>query len=677
MGAKPVRDFSAVAQIEEALIMNRMGESDMTDPAKCKALFDSEEFEKEYHCDAPLGALCSGEGTHFALWAPTAQAVTLRLYGEGHWGEAFAVMSLVRGARGLWTADLGDNLDGVYYDYEVTVDGQTRQTADPYARACGANGWRSMVIDLTRTAPEGWDEDRAPARQAEDIIYELHVKDFSWDASSGVPQEYRGKYKALTIDGTRRGGKGRTPTCLAHLKRLGVTHVQLLPVYDYGSVDECADQRNPNVFNWGYDPVNYNVPEGSYATDPYHGEVRIRELKEAVQALHRAGLRVIMDVVYNHTYHLDSWLLRTAPWYHYRQTDDGSASNGSGCGSEIATERSMCTRYILDSVLYWAEEYHIDGFRFDLMGLMDAPLMERIRSELDRRYGAGEKLVYGEPWTGGTPHARPGTALCHKQQLRKLSPGIGAFCDGLRDGVKGSVFEAKAGGFVSGGPFSAQHVAQCIRGYAGAQDVFSAPSQTIAYLSAHDDWTLWDKLVMTVAGDRRFVPLRESVLRANKLAAATYFCCQGRPFFLGGEEFGRTKLGERNSYRSSLRINRMDWNRAGKGRELVNYYRGLIALRKKLPALQDKSTQAGERIREVWEIGPRAAAIRMDNTGAGSTFDELLLCFNYDREAVHLDLPQGQWTVLADEEDSFLHEHPRLIGGRTSIAGMACLLLAR
>ncbi|MBQ2947429.1 MAG: type I pullulanase [Clostridia bacterium] len=657
--------------------MNRMGESDMTDPAKCKALFDSEAFEREYHCDAPLGTFCAEEGTHFALWAPTAQAVTLRLYGEGHWGEAFACLPLVRGARGLWTADLGDNLDGVYYDYEVTVDGQTRQTADPYARACGANGWRSMVIDLARTDPEGWADDRAPKRQTEDIIYELHVRDFSWDASSGVPEAYRGKYKALTLEGTRRGGKGRTPTCLAHLKHLGVTHVQLLPVYDYGSVDECADPRNPNVFNWGYDPVNYNVPEGSYATDPYHGEVRIRELKEAVQALHRAGLRVVMDVVYNHTYHLDSWLFRTAPWYHYRQNEDGSASNGSGCGSEIATERSMCTRYILDSVLYWAEEYHIDGFRFDLMGLMDAPLMERIRSELDRRYGAGEKLVYGEPWTGGTPHARPGTALCHKQQLRHLHTGIGAFCDGLRDAVKGSVFHAREGGFVNGGPFSVQQLAQCIRGYAGEQDVFSAPSQTIAYLSAHDDWTLWDKLVMTIAGDRRFVPLRGEILRANRLAAATYLCCQGRPFFLGGEEFGRTKLGERNSYRSWLGINRMDWNRAGRCRALVDYYRGLIALRRKLPALYDKGPQAGARLWEVREIGPRAAAVWMDNAGEGSVFGELLLCFNYDQADAYMQLPQGEWTVLADGEDSFLHEHPYTAEGRTRIAGMACLILGR
>ena len=378
--------------------------------ATLKTFFDAEGFEYQYHCDAPLGAFVTARGTHFALWAPTAQRVILYLHTSGHEGWAYAHHDMVCGERGLWTWDTEQNLDGVYYGYDVTVDGETRFIADPYARACGLNGVRSMVVDLARTNPPGWEKDKAPRRQAEDIIYEIHVKDFSCDPSSGVKDAWRGKFKALTQENTSIGSMGRRPTCLKYLKKLGVTHVELMPVYDYGSVDEAG---NPDAFNWGYDPVNYNVPEGSYSTDPCRGEVRIREMKEAIAALHKNGLRVIMDVVYNHTYHLDrSCLFGAVPWYYYRQNADGSASNGSGCGSEIASERSMCARYIVDSVLYWAEEYHIDGFRFDLMGMLDTDLMNRIRRELDARYGEGEKLVFGEPWSGGRCAPRAGTTLC-------------------------------------------------------------------------------------------------------------------------------------------------------------------------------------------------------------------------------------------------------------------------
>ena len=345
--------------------------------AALKAVFDSKDFENEFHCDAPLGAFVTPQGTRFALWAPTAERVTLYLHHSGHEGWAYAAHELVRGERGLWTWETGENLHGVYYGYDVTVDGVTRFIADPYARACGVNGVRSMVVDLARTNPPGWARDRAPARGSEDVICEIHVGDFSADPHSGVPEAYRGKYKALTLTDTTLDGKGRHPTCVAYLKRQGFTHVELMPVQDFGSVDEAG---RPAAFNWGYDPVNHSVPEGSYATDPFHGEVRIRELKEAVQALHQSGLRVIMDVVYNHVQWLEgSCLFGSVPWYFFRQNADGSASNGSGCGSELASERSMCARYILDSVLYWAEEYHIDGFRFDLMGLLDAPLMNRIR----------------------------------------------------------------------------------------------------------------------------------------------------------------------------------------------------------------------------------------------------------------------------------------------------------
>jgi len=504
------------------------------------------------------------------------------------------------------------------------------------------------------------------------------VKDFSCDASSGVPEIYRGKYKALTLENTTVGLMGRRPTCLKYLKKQGYTHVQLMPVYDYGSVDEAGD---PDAFNWGYDPVNYNVPEGSYSTDPFHGEVRIRELKEAIHALHKNGLRVIMDVVYNHTYHLErSCLFGAAPWYYYRQRDDGSASNGSGCGSEIASERSMCARYILDSVLYWAQEYHIDGFRFDLMGALDTGLMNRIRRELDERYGEGEKLVFGEPWSGGACAPRPGTQLAHKDNLHMLHPEIGAFCDNTRDAVKGGLSDPRSKGFVCGGEFNSEWLASCVRGWSGrehAYHAFTAPSQTISYLSSHDDWTLWDKLVYSMHGDRRFVPRREDVLRANKLAAAVLFCCQGRLFMLSGEDFGRTKLGVRNSYRSSLRVNRLDWKRASRFRELTEYYRGLIALRKTLPGLCDKSELARNRITEVAGPVRGTAAIRLDNRGKGSKYSELMILVNTTQERCSLALPEGEWNLLVDGESSFCWKRLIRIAGEADVAPVSLTLLGR
>jgi len=643
--------------------------------ATLKAVFDSEDFEVAYHYTGELGASVGESGTRFARWAPTAEHVRLYLHKSGHEGWAYEHIDMTRGERGVWTWETKQNLDGVYYGYDVTANGATRFIADPYAKACGVNGVRSMVIDLRRTDPPGWESDRAPERQSEDVICEIHVKDFSYDPHSGVPEMYRGKYKALTLCNTTVDGRGRRPTCVNHVKTQGFTHVELMPVYDFGSVDESGDAA---AFNWGYDPVNYNVPEGSYSTDPYHGEVRIRELKEAVQALHGAGLRVIMDVVYNHTFHLEkSCLFGAVPWYYYRQNADGSASNGSGCGSEIASERSMCARYILDSVLYWAEEYHIDGFRFDLMGLLDVELMNRIRSELDSRYGEGEKLIFGEPWSGGRSAQRAGTQLCHKGNMHLLHSGVGAFCDDTRDAVKGNVFDAKGRGFVSGGEFNAAWLACCVRGWAGKDMPFEAPSQTITYLSSHDDWTLWDKLVCSMHGDRRFAPKREDVLRANKLAAAIGCCCQGRLFMLSGEDFGRTKLGVRNSYRSPLRINRLDWKRRVRFRDLAEYYRGWILLRKQLPGLCDKKETAQHRLLEANEIAPGAAAVLLDNSGKESRYAQLLILVNTRQDECTAYLPDGDWLILGDGESSMRWKKPKAAPQTYTMAPVTLTLLGK
>ena len=462
-------------------------------------------------------------------------------------------------------------------------------------------------------------------------------------------------------------------TGLDYIKRLGITHIQLLPIYDYGSVDEeCPVEQ----YNWGYDPVNYNIPEGSYSSDPARGEVRIKELKQAIQSLHQNGFRVIMDVVYNHTYALDSWLWRTVPWYYNRQNDDGTASNGSGCGNELATERSMCAKYILDSVLYWAEEYHIDGFRFDLMGLLDVDLMNNIQSVLDARFGPGEKLIYGEPWSAASSAVRPGTILSNKDHLKSLSPSIGAFCDNTRDAVKGSLMNEMAAGFVNGGGISADYLAHCISGWSlGDEAQVLAPSQTITYLSCHDDWTLWDKLVFTLLPERDFRRISPEVLRRNRLATSMNFCCQGRPFLLAGEEFGRTKGGIKNSYKSAPYINQLDWNRAWENSTLVEHYRGLIHLRQQLPCLCDKTPQASKRILAASEPHSDCVLISMDNTGSQSKWNRIIMIFNVGVNPLKVNLPLGTWQVLADDVTSFRWQEHMTVEGSTTVPGVSALIL--
>ena len=643
------------------------------DLMKQKERFDSRRFEKEYHCDTPLGMFCSDEGTGFRIWAPTAESVTLYLYETGGDDPAVRTLNMAQAPRGLWVYELHENLDGMYYDYDVTVDGVTRRTADPYAKACGVNGVRSMVLDLRRTDPEGWDQDAPPPPVSDEIIYELHVKDFSWDPSGGFPREERGKYAALCRTGTVRAGSTDQPTGLDYLKRLGVTHIQLMPVYDYCTVDEMGDD---DQYNWGYDPLNYNVPEGSYSSDPYHGEVRVKELKQAVQALHAHGFRVIMDVVYNHTYHLESWLWRTAPWYYYRQNPEGKASNGSGCGNDLASERSMCAKYILDSVLYWAQEYHMDGFRFDLMGLLDVELMNRIQHELDKRFGPGKKLIYGEPWGAAGTHARPNTRLCGKDSLRALHPAIGAFCDNTRDAVKGNLMNTSTVGFVNGGTMDAAQLMPCLCGWSvGSRAYTLAPSQNITYLSCHDDWTLWDKLVSGMDPAKHYNGFDPNVLRANRLAAAINFFCQGRVFFLAGEEFGRTKGGVKNSYRSSPLVNRMDWDRAWQNEELVDYYRGLIALRRQLPALQAKAENAHEAILSVYDAAPNCVAAVLDHSGTLCPWKKVLCHFNAGTESCPVKLPEGNWQVLANNTSSFRWQETEILTKTATVAPVSALIL--
>lgn len=637
-----------------------------------KTFFNGDDFDERFRYDGKdLGVCCTDEGTIFKVWSPFADKIELRLF-QNDGEEACVIKEMEPEDKGVWKQAFTKNLHGMYYDYLVYINGQKLRTADPYATGCNCNGRKSMVVDLRRTDPEGFSEDRAPAAEKEQIIYELHIKDFSYDAESGIPEAYRGKYKAFTVQGTN----GSYPTCMAYLKELGVTHVHLLPFFDYGSVDEAGSDGQ---YNWGYDPLNYNVPEGSYATDVSDGTVRIRECKEMVQALHENGLRVVMDVVYNHTYSEDSWLQRMVPGYYYRHREDGSLSDGSACGNDIAAGRAMVDNYIVDSVMYWAKEYHIDGFRFDLMGLLTVELMNRIRRELNEAFGEGEKLLYGEPWRADTSPMEDGTSAALKENTESLDDGIGIFSDDTRDVIKGHVFDEKEPGFVNGGSGLEALLLFAVTGWRDGGACFMPKScaQIINYVSAHDNFTLWDKLVYSMHEEPDFEKKYEDVLSANKLAAFIYFTCQGSLFMQAGEEFGRTKFGEGNSYNSLPEINMLKWSRTVEYRELVEYYKGLIRLRKKLPGLCDKSASASTRITEKKIYKSGVVSFRVDNRSAGEKgVEELLVIYNADSEDYRFRLPEGRWAVLVDAEAADLRKALDTEEKEVSVAAHSGMMLA-
>lgn len=636
-----------------------------------KTFIYTKEFDREFEYGGKdLGAVCTADKTVFKLWAPFAEKVELCLYKNGSHSMDITVEDSLReadrrftmecGEKGVWTIEHPENLHGVYYDYLIYNGGKIVRTADPYATGCCCNGQRSMVVELSRTNPDGFDKDRSPAKPVENIIYELHIKDFSHDADSGVPEEYRGKYKAFTVDAERTGH----PVGVKYLQELGVTHVHLLPFYDFGWLDEAGSGEQ---FNWGYDPVNYNVPEGSFATDAADGSVRIRECKEMVQALHKAGIRVVMDVVYNHTYEADSWLERTAPGYFCRRFSDGSLSDGSACGSDMAVGRAMVDHYIVNSVLYWAREYHIDGFRFDLMGLLTTELMNRIRRELDAEYGQGEKLLYGEPWRAEESPMEEGTHAALKDNIAFLDENVAMFSDDTRDVIKGDVFFAETPGFVNGGRDLEERVLRAVSGWRGNAEDFSPKTcnQIVNYVSAHDNFTLWDKLLLTMketalSRQEAYLEPYSDILAANKLAALIYFTCQGHIFLQAGEEFGRTKFGEENSYRSAPETNMLRWGQTVKFSELVDYYKGLISLRKQLPGLCDKSADAYKRIsgRTVHREG--TVSFLVDNrAGEGDgTWDTLYVIYNAAESEFEVKLPteeglpSGGWEILADGREA-------------------------
>ena len=628
-----------------------------------KDYYLTKEFEDKYNYEGSLGAKVDERGTVIRLWSPIAESVDLRLYDNGSTGEAEAIIPMELKEKGVWEYAVNENLSGKYYDFALKIKGKTRISTDPYAKACGVNGKRSMIIDLNTTNPNGWGEDKAPAKGAEDIIYELHVKEFSYDENAGFPENVRGKYKAFTVDNTTLRDEGKFPTGLNYIKELGVSHIQLLPVYDFASVDEAGDKDS---FNWGYDPLNYNVPEGSYASDAARGEVRIREFKEMIQAIHKKGLRVIMDVVYNHTFSLDNALQNSMPYYHYRLDEKGELSDGSACGNDIASEMPMTEKYIIDSVLYWCEEYHIDGFRFDLMGLLTVDLMNKVQKALDETYGRGEKLIYGEPWTAAKTYMEKGAKGAVKDNVKLLDENIGIFSDDIRDSIKGHVFYDEVAGFVNGNLKQTDKIEE------GLTSFGLSPNHIISYVSCHDNHTLWDKLTITTKDEA-------DRIKQNKLAAAIYMSCQGRVFIYSGEEYLRTKNGEHNTFNMPIGLNKMDWELIEKNKDVVSFYKELIGLRKEMTGLCDKSYAAKDNIttfvKEEGLLGVKV--VNKDTSLVKPVYKEALIIFNANKEEKTVALPEGKYKLLINTVKKNNERDDILVSDKLEINGITALFLGK
>ena len=580
--------------------------------------------------------------TTFRFFAkPKGKNVVLRLYKEGLGGSPLKTIKLKRDKQqpDFWTATVKGDLKGLFYTVDVSGS-KTDWVESPgvFATAVGVNGKRAYIFDRATTDPEGWCCDkRVPTTSPADIIiYEMHHRDFSIDASSGI--EHKGKFLALT-----------EPKAINHLKTLGVNAVHILPSYDYGSVDET--RLSDNKYNWGYDPVNYNVPDGSYSTDPYKPEVRINEFKQMVQALHKAGIRVILDVVYNHTYDIDhSNFQRTYPDYYYRKNADGTYSNGSGCGNETASEQPMMRKFMVESVKYWMNEYHIDGFRFDLMGVHDIETMNAIRkaaTEIDPQV-----FIYGEGWSAGSC-ALPGEQLGMKANIPQM-PGIAAFSDDLRDALRGPFSDDTKPAFLAAIPGMEESIKAGIAGMTAHPQVdyskvnYSSrpyalePTQMIAYVSCHDDMCLVDRIKASIPGIQT-----DELIRLDELAQTAVMLSQGVPFMLAGEEMLRDKKGVHNSFESPDDINHLDWNNLNRYPEVFEYYKNLIKLRTNHPAFRLGTAEKVRRHLEFLPTQDALVAFRLKDHAGNDAWNNIIVILNANKESRLVDIPEGHYTIVA------------------------------
>lgn len=640
------------------------------------AQYSTDEFEQKYtyHGD-DLGALYTPEKTVFRVWAPEADSVTVNLYASGSERADDRIGQLVMepDVNGTWTAEKAGDLNGVYYTYLVDREGETQEACDPYARTTGVNGRRAMVVNLALTDPDGWDTDcdpHAEERITDAVIYELHVRDISSDKNSGI--YHVGKFLGLTETGTVT--PSGIPTGLDHIKELGITHLHLLPVADYGSVDE--ERLDEAQFNWGYDPVNYNVPEGSYSTDPYHGEVRVREMKQMIKTLHDNGISVIMDVVYNHVYDADEFCFnKIVPGYFSRIDAEGNYSNGSGCENDNATERSMVRKYIVDSVAYWADEYHIDGFRFDLVGLIDTQTVRAVMEKVRRKHP--NVIFYGEGWTMDTGLTKKGVLLATQTNSAEL-PGFAFFSDTMRDALRGNVFYPTYRGYISGAKKKTHVIERCFLGK--APDWCNSPSQSVNYASCHDNYTLMDRIAIT-APEASW----EERVRMNNLAAAIYMTAEGIPFLHAGEEMLRRKLDEdgnivENSFCSSDFINGLKWDCLNEEiyRDVYAYYRGLIAFRKAHRQLRLTTPEEVENyVTPVEGLPKNVVAMHIAGDMDGKEAEEIFAVFNPNRTEAGIILPPGEWSVCVNAEHAGTEPVGTVTEGKVIVEPISATVLVK
>ena len=638
-----------------------------------------QKFDYEVYTGNDLGAVYSPKMTRFKVWAPEAESVKLNLYKQGEGDNLIDQHIMKKSANGTYVFEKQGDCNGIYYTYTVVNHGEEQEAVDPYTKAAGVNGQRGMVINLAKTNPQGFELDgyRNPEHITDAIIYEGSVRDFTMDESSGV--FHNGKFLGLTeANTTNHFGEA---TALDYISGLGVTHVQILPAFDFETVDEKNQKAQ---YNWGYDPDNYNVPEGSYAVSPYDGAVRIQEMKQMVLALHSRGIGVIMDVVFNHTYRRDdSNLQKIVPGYYYR-SDETGYTNGSGCGNEVASDRPMVQKLIVDSLIYWAKEYHIDGFRFDLMGVLDIDTMNVIAERLKEI--RPDIYLYGEGWNGG-PSSLAEEKCAFKASAKKM-PGIGMFNDDIRDTIKGSVFYDDHLGFVNGGT----HLENALRyGITGAvahpqvdYDAYGSkpwakePGQSINYVSCHDNYTLWDKLSVSCPEASE-----EKKKAMNRLCAAIVFTSQGVPFIQAGGEFLRSKpLPEKkgfaeNSYNMPDAVNSIKWDNIHEYPDMIAYYKGLMALRKAHPVFRMQSeAEMTQNLCFLSDTPENVVAYLLKGKGADDTPENILVIFNGNDEEILYNLPEGKWKILVDDKTAGA-DGKKIISAKADVEPLSALVLEK
>ena len=637
------------------------------------SLYDTPAFASLFtYTGNDLGNTYTKDSTSFRVWAPTAASVELLTFASATTSVADATsVPMTKDVNGTWIASLAGDQNGTIYAYRVHVDGAVNVAVDPYVRATTVNGERGVVVDLAATDPAGFASETKPAfsgKPTDATIYELHVRDLSMDASSGVSQQNRGKYLAFTETNTK-GTDGITKTGVSAIKALGVSHVELLPVFDFSSVDE----NNP-TFNWGYDPQNYNVPEGSYSSDPTNPTARITELKTAIQSLHSQGLRVNMDVVYNHVANASAFSEQLiVPGYWFRYEANGALANGSGCGNEVASERPMVRKFIVDSVNYWATQYHFDGFRFDLMGLIDTDTMKQVRSTLNNVDPS--ILVIGEGWNMGT--ALPESKRAIQKALPNL-PGVGAFNDGIRDGLKGSVFNSGETGWVTGKFFAMNAVQAGIAGETQYSSKITGtwggvqPGQSVNYVEAHDNLTLYDKLLASTTVSKA------TLTKLDQLTASVVILAQGLPFQQAGQEFLRTKKGNDNSYNASDEVNSLKWDLAKTNAATVNYYAGLYAIRKAHPAFRMDTASSIRKNLKFINQSKYVISYSLNGKAVNDSASTIFVAHNQNSKPVKVNLPAtATWNILVKGDKAGVKSLGKVKGKTYTVDAYSTVVLTK